>query len=213
MIQPAIEYSQRDRFLIADLIKLKQELESVSDALSRIESRDLLNFFVNLMRYRPLLKTLPSRWSQLQTHDFEHLIAFFDPHLTGKIQMNHIFTLICLQNSHIPDDLSLSEYRQRLEELGSKGKISIEKFCSAAAFFDNSQDQKKQYERSNKFNRVYHLKRLLFEVNGDVKRVNLFHQNIMDIGIFTNILACRNMPHVNLKNKTYFDVLFQTLSN
>jgi hypothetical protein len=131
----------------------------------------LLSYFVTITRYQPLKRILPQSWHTLKAQDFEHVIALFDPNLTGKIPMNHLFTLICLQNSQIPDNMTIEDYRQRLEAIGSKGKITIESFTSAPSFFDSSQEQKKQYERSNKFNRVHHLKRLLFEVNGDTARV------------------------------------------
>jgi hypothetical protein len=172
VIQPAIEVANKDRFLIADLIRLRHELESLSDSLSRIESKDLLNFLITMQRYRPLARLLPPRWTKLGAADFEQLIAQFDPQLTGKIPTNHLFTLVCLQNSSLPKDLSLADYRARLEAVGSKGKVSCEEFVAMPAFFDASQEQKKQYDRSNKFNRVYHLKRLLFEVNGDTTRVD-----------------------------------------
>lgn len=208
MIQPAIEVVQKDRFLISDLIKLRHELESLSDSLARIETKDLLNYFITMMRYRPLQKMLPQSWDKLNAQHFERLIALFDPNLTGKVPMNHLFTLICLQNTPIPDELTLEDYKQRLEGAGSKGKINSEAFTSLPAFFDASQEQKRQYERSNKFNRVLHLKRILFEANCDTKKVGFSDQKLLEIGTFMNILACRSLARVNRKAATYFEALF-----
>ena len=172
IIRPAIEVAQLDRFLVADLIRLQRELESLADIVGLVESRDLIAYLANLLKYRPGQRALPTNWNKLAFIDFEALASRFDPKHTGKISMKAIFTPIALQNAPFPDATILEEYRKNLAREAKDGKIPIEKFIEIPAFFDQSQEQKKLHERSNKFNRVKALKRVLFEVNGNVKKVN-----------------------------------------
>jgi hypothetical protein len=171
VIRKAIEVGQPDRFLIADLYRFKAELESLSDSGLMIEARDLLGFLITLQRYRMMSRTLPKTWKNLSAADFEHLIANFDTKAQGKVPMNHFFTYVCLQNTPLPDAETLQDYEAKLEELSSQGRISLEDFLEVPTFFDQTQDQRKVYERSNTFDRVRHLKKLLFEVNGDLNKV------------------------------------------
>lgn len=176
VIRPAIEVADQSRFTITDLIRLKRELESLADSNMMIESRDLLSFLIKMQRYRPLARSVPKSWLDLSAMDFEQLIANFDKKASGKVPMNHFFTLVCLQNTPLPDEGVLEEYRQSLQEQSKKNRIGLVEFVNTPAFFDITQGQTKVHERSNRFDRVRHLKRLIFETNGDmsrVRRVNL----------------------------------------
>jgi hypothetical protein len=209
IIRPAIEIAQNDRFLIVDLIRLQRELESLSDINGLIESRDLIAYFSNLVKYRPGLRTLPATWRNLSFTDFENLAARFDRKHTGKVLLKSIFTPICLQNSPFPDKQMLEEYRKSLTSQTKDGQIIQEAFIEAPAFFDATQEQKKLHERSNKFDRVKELKKILFAINGSSKKVDpCLTQNSLDVEQFINALSCRSLNLEEKKPSTYSAVLF-----
>ena len=186
----------------------------MSDLQGQIESRDLLKYFVNMIKYRPLARMLPSSWSGLSQGDFEDLMNRFDRSRSGKVSVKQLLTLMFLQNAQIPDYQTIEDYKTRLESAGVKGRVSLDAFVELPAFFDASQEQKKTHERSKKFERVRFLKRILYEINGNVEKVESSNnKNTMDIGQFINIISLSQIEveSIQIQNKKYASVLFSSI--
>lgn len=191
VIRPAIEQLQDHRFLISDLIRIQRELQALTNFAGLIETKDFLRYLSVLTKYAPGLLTLPDQWKKLSVETLEETAARFDPQLTGKVSMRQIFTMICLQASAFPFGSQLEDYRAHLEHQAGKQilqaeaegeeeppvatHISMEAFLETEAFFDQKEKQHpdEEHSRSTPFERLRHLKTLLFECNGNTKKVDL----------------------------------------
>jgi hypothetical protein len=175
VIRPALEIVDRRRLTIVDLISVYGELQSLSNLAGLIESKDLLKYFVHLMKYKPLRKALPAHWDGLSQKDFEYMLTVLDRKSQGYVSLRFVMTAICLQNSTVPSERQLDEYKKELSDQSTEGWISKEKFIGVPSWFDETQLQLKVHERSNRFDRVKNLKSLLFEINGHSSQVTAFY--------------------------------------
>jgi hypothetical protein len=209
VIRPALEIVDKKRLLIVDLIAIFGELQSLANLAGLIESKDLLKYLVNLMKYKPLRKTFPGHWQGLGQKDFEYMITVLDKKTEGQVSLRFVMTAICLQNSPVPTERQIEEYKKELTDQSTDGWISKEKFVGVASWFDETQLQLKVHERSNRFDRVKNLKTLLFEINGNLVKVrSLLLQNKLEVSQLLNTLSCAQLETKTRDIKTYFDVFF-----
>lgn len=79
--------------------------------------------------------------------------------------------------------------------------ISLENYVRVPAPFDFNETQFVEYERSNKFDRTNHLKKLLFMT---LKQRN---EDLMKCSVLLSVLS-GSIVNTNKEWNTYFDLLF-----
>lgn len=133
VIRPAIESRVEGRFLISDLVKIKIQMDNISDYNGYIATSDVYRFFNSLINSEEGRSIFPKRWHNIKDKDTERMITAMDKTFSGKISMGKLFCLIALQSTPFPSEKELTVYENNLNTMAQEnGDITLRDFIDVS---------------------------------------------------------------------------------
>ena len=151
----------------------------MTDYNGYIDSIDLLNTFNRFMTSAETKNIFPASFQSVRPRHVEEMIHILDPKHKGKILTSKFMTILALQNTKLPSQKELESYQRGVTSMANtEGLIKYRDFeevkiiqrqltCQIPAWFDDSQQEAKQYPLSNPFDRLGHLKKIIFEIHSN----------------------------------------------
>lgn len=105
--KPMLEEKKYDRFNIAQLRSLLEDLTLISGGEALISNELVVAFLMKKVNNSTKIgdgSSVPDEWKQFGMEDFQKITKNLDKYNTGKINWKILMTYICLLNSPIVDD-------------------------------------------------------------------------------------------------------------
>lgn len=129
VIRPAIESVMEGRFVITDLLRIKLELQGMTDYNGYIDTIDLLNTFNRFVTSADTRHMFPASFQSIRPKHVEEMVHNFDPKHKGKILTSKFLTILALQNSKLPSQKELESYQRGVSSMSdSEGLIKFRDF-------------------------------------------------------------------------------------
>lgn len=171
-----LEEAWTDRFNITQLDVIVKEFKVIQS--SSVGDSLLKNSVVIDLLTRKLMNSrnfggssaLPTNWNSLNEQELISLVRNLDSNNTGYINWKQLVTYMILLHSPIISEQK--DIDQFLAVPNDQGYANLEDFEKAPMWFDSTEISRDR-EYSHPFPRIQHVKRLLFSVHQEDKKVEL----------------------------------------